>query len=70
LRPAELYRQPHDFRGLRVGRVKRPHTAQIAGRKTIDHWIGRLQIFGSCNSRTFFGPARDKSANLAVQFHL
>lgn len=68
--PAELHRQPHNFRGVLVGCVKRPHPAQIAGRKALGCGIGRLQVFRRRDSGAFFAPAADHSANLTVQFHL
>ena len=60
----------HDFRGFLIGGVKRAHTAQIAGREAIGCGIGRLQVFRRRDSRTFFRPAADHPANLAVQLHL
>jgi len=60
----------HDFREFLVGRVKRPHTAQIAGRKALGRMVGCLQVFRRRNSRTFFRSAADQSANLTVQLHL
>ena len=69
-RPAEAHRQPHDFRGFFVGRVKRAHPAHIAGRKAIGRGIGRLQIFRCRDGGAFFAPAADQPTDLAVQFHL
>ena len=70
LRPAEAHRQPCDFRGFFIGRVKRPHTAQIAGRKALGCGIGVLQVFRRRDSGAFFAPAADHSTDLAVQLHL
>ena len=70
LRPAEVHRQAHDFGGFLIGRVKRPHTAHIAGRKAFGCGIGRLQVFRRRDSRSFFAPAADHPTDLAVQFHL
>ena len=60
----------HDFGGFLVGRVKRAHTAHIAGREALGCGIGRLQVFRRRNSRSFLCSAADHSANLAVQFNL
>ena len=68
--PAEVHRQPYDFRGFLVGCVKCPHTAHIAGREALGCGIGRLKIFRCRDSRAFFAPAADQPTNFTVQFHL
>ena len=70
LRPAEVHRQAHDFGGFLIGRVKCPHTAQIAGREALGCGIGRLQVFRRRDSRSFFAPAADQPTNFTVQLHL
>jgi len=70
LRPAEVHRQPHDFRGFLVGCVKRPHPAQIAGREALGCGIGRLQVFRRRDSRAFLHSAADQPTNFTVHFHL
>ena len=70
LRPAEVHRQAHDFGGFLIGRVKRPHTAQIAGREALGCGIGRLQVFRRRDSRAFLHSAADQPTNFTVHFHL
>ena len=68
--PAEVHRQPYDFRSFLVGCVKRPHPAQIAGREALGCGIGRLKVFRRRDSRSFFAPAADQPTNFTVQLHL
>lgn len=70
LRPRHPQRLFQLGRGVSIGQIKGPHTAQITGRKALPLRVLCLQIFCGHDSRAFLRSGAYGPADLIVQFHL